>query len=549
MKNLYCLIIVLIAWTAIPAFAQKHSLNNKKDNLVHRPMAFKPSPGDERNTFILQKSLPLGWMEDSTYYSSWNTSSTDWDLYGKNFKTYNANGQTMVSFYIEFDRILLEWDNSFRYLYLYYPSRTSEMFTTQTWDKTLSSWKNVVHFHYNDNGKTDTTSSMVYDQIHHRYNSGSKSIYTYNVSGQNIEIINQVLDTVTSSWKNQSSDQFTFDAGNHITEVIHQDWVTGLNDWVNSIKSDYSFDGSGYATGTLEYIWDNAGSTWVYHLRGTFTNNASGYPVTELHEIWDAGASSWENLERETYQYNPDNQVTQYLDEDWDDALLNWVNYSKDTYSYYSNGNQDEYTGYFWNPISLSFMDVNYIRSDSSGYELEYYSKSIDWTTYQYTDGYKYIYTYNTFHNTDQILEQSLNVVSLAWYDFSRRQDTYDANQNCTVELDQNYDTLSLAWTNTYKQDHFYSYSSGIHGIPGTSEYCYFSNPAEAGERIVCPNLMAGKTYFIYLDDLQGRRVYTTNIHPGESFTVPGDLASGMYMMQLLEDGKIIAAGKLIIRQ
>jgi hypothetical protein len=176
-------------------------------------------------------------------------------------------------------------------------------------------------------------------------------------------------------------------------------------------------------------------------MRGTYVNNASGSPLTLTYEMWDFGSTSWKNSGRESWQYNANNKETQYLVEDWDNGLLSWVNYSKETYSYYSNGNNNESTSFLWNPLLNLFMDNSYNKSDSLGYSLEYYSKSIDGTTYDYTDGYEYIYTYTSFHTTDVALEKQLNPVSLTWYDYSQRLDTYDAHQNLVTEIDQSYDT------------------------------------------------------------------------------------------------------------
>lgn len=544
MKNFY--ILILLALTAIQASAQMHSKTIRERNPNIFSTRFKPSGEDSQKDCMFSNSPVSGWLLDSTYYSNWNTGSTAWDLYEKNFQTYNSTGQILQSLYVEFDGILQEWINSYQYLYVYYPSGNYEMYNTQTWDNTLSSWMIVGHYHYNTSGFADTSFSKTYDNINHRYSYGAQSIYSYNASWQNTEILNQVLDTATSHWVNSSRYQYTFDASNHTTEMLYQNWNTG--NWVNSTKTDYTYDGSGFATGYTKYTWDNGGSAWVNFVLANYTINASGIPLVKLYKSWDAGTSSWVNIEQESYQYNTGNQVTQYLDQQWDAVNLQWNNYGKDTYTYYTSGLQHEITNYYWNPLALSYMDVYYAAYDSLGYQVDYYSKSIDWNTYVYTSGYKYVYSYTPLHTMDHTLEQMLDPIMLAWYDYSKRQDTYDANLNLILELDQNYDTLTHAWTNAFKQDHFYTHTSGIREKHGMSEYCYFANPLESGKSIVCPNLAAGKNYLVNLDNLQGQAVFTRNIHTGESFSIPGNLATGMYMMQIIENGKMVAAGKVIVK-
>jgi hypothetical protein len=224
------------------------------------------------------------------------------------------------------------------------------------------------------------------------------------------------------------------------------------------------------------------------------------------------------------------------------------VDYVKETYSYYTNGYQEEYYSYFWNPFALAYADTYHNLSDSLGHTLEFYSKSIDLNTFQYTYGYKYIYSYNSFQQPSEILEQLLNLVSLDWYDYSRRVDTYDANQNCTVELDQLHDTVSSSWMNLYKQEHFYSFTNGIREIQNLSDYCFFSNPLQAGNSVFCPNLIPGKSYRISLMNMQGQTVSATILHAGESFSVPQDISAGMYLMQIMDNEKVVATGKIIVR-
>lgn len=547
MKNIYTLILFCVVVAVIPAPAQKFSRPVARGN-YDRIEAFKPSALDEATSLLRDDKHVLVWMDDSTYYSSWNTGLSDWDLYEKNFKAYDANLQILESKYTVYDNILLSWHNSFRYVNSYYSGGGWEIMGTQTWDTSPGLWKDVSHNHYNTSGKIDTSFSKVYDATFHRYNSGTQRIYTYDGSGLNTQSLEQSLDTAVLSWVNHFLNTNLFDSGNHITQTIQQVWSTGLSAWVNNTKTDYVYDASGYETGETDYTWNNGTSSWDNFMRRTIVNNASGSPLTITTEVWDFGTTSWKNSGRETWQYNGNNKVTQYLAEDWNGTLLSWMNYSKETYTYYSNGYNDETTTYLWNHLLSVFMDNSYAKSDSLGYTLEYYTKFIDGLTYDYYGGYKYIYSYTPTHYTDVILEQQLNPFSLAWYDFSHRLDTYDSDQNLILELDQNYDTLTSVWTNTYKQDHYFSSTSGIHEKGRTSDYCFYANPISAGQSITCPNLSAGKNYLINLCDMQGRVVYGRDIYAGESFTVPENLPKGMYLMQILSDGNLQASGKVIIR-
>ncbi|TRZ75961.1 MAG: T9SS C-terminal target domain-containing protein [Bacteroidetes bacterium] len=548
MKKMLLLSLVFLTCIIAPLHSQNRALwNHPFQGGFNNPD--KVLSSGDTTTHMFMPAVPSSWwFLDSTWYSSWNNNSSAWDLYEREIRTYTNNGSIKEILFLNWNDITLTWDNWARYVYNYGPSGTPQWGKIQDWDYMDNIWIDISYYHYTNQGQIDTSFYKTYNRPSNIFINGTQNIYTYNASNQLLEAIGQVLDTATSDWVNQSKTIYSYNGNYQVIQLISQTWDNGLGDWTNSTRYDYSYDGSGYATGYIEYAWNTAGSTWNNVQRATYTNDPSGNPTQRLYEIWDSGTSAWVNHDLVTYQYNANYKVTQYLDQNWNIVLQTFVNYVKETYSYYTNGNQEEYYGYLWNPFTLAYTDTYYNLNDSLGHTLEYYSKSIDWGTFQYTYGYKYIYSYNSFQQPSEILEQLLNLVSLNWYDYSRRLDTYDANQNCTVELDQQYDTVSTAWINLFKQDHFYSFTTGIREIQNLSDYCFFSNPLQAGNSIFCPNLITGKTYRINLMNVQGQTVYTTILHTGESFSVPQDISAGMYLMQIMDNEKVVASGKVIVR-
>lgn len=548
MKKMLLLSLVLLIWIVTPL----HSQNKVSRNHPFRDGFDKPdkvlSSGDTLRHSLMPSVSSAWWLLDSTWYSSWNTSTLGWDLYEREIRTYSGNMSLQEILFLNWNDVTLTWDNWSRYLYSYTSSGNPQWGKVQDWDYNDHIWVDISYYHYTPLGQIDTSFYKTYNRPSNIFINGSRSISTYNASNQLLEGVTQYLDTATSDWINQSKSIYTYNAGNQVTQLIFQTWDSGLSNWINSTRYDYSFDGSGFATGYVIFTWNTSGSTWVNFQRATYTNGPSGNPTQKLYENWDAGSSSWVNHDLATYQYNSGLKLTQYIDQNWDIGLHTYVNYIKDTYSYYTNGYQDEYYSYLWDPLTLAYKDTYYNLTDSLGHTLEYYSKSVDGVTYQYIYGYKYTYTLNSYQQPSEILEQDLDLVSLNWYDYSRRLDTYDANQNCTVELDQQYDTLSTAWTNIFKQQHFYSYTNGIREIRNASDYCFYSNPLQAGTPVYCPNLTPGKTYRINLLNVQGQTIYTTILHTGESFSVPENISAGMYLMQIMDNEKVVASGKVIVR-
>ncbi len=540
--------VVLLTCLAASLHSQnKISRNHPFSDGFNKPDKILTS-GDTLRHSLMPSSSSAWWLLDSTWYSSWNNTSSVWDLYERERRTYNSNLSINDILFLEWNDVTLTWDNWSRYLYNYGSSGNPRWGKIQDWDYIDNLWIDINYYHYTDLGQIDTSFYKSYNRQFNIFINGSLNTSTYNASNQLLEVLGQVLDTATSDWINQFNTTFSYNASNQVIQLISQIWDDFQNEWVNSTRYDYSYDGSGYATGYIGYTWNSSGSTWDNFQRAIYTNGPSGNPTQKLYETWDPGSSLWINHDLATYQYNTNLKLIQYLDQNWDIVLQTFVNYVKETFSYYTNGNQEEYYGYLWDPITLAYKDTYYNLNDSLGHTLEYYSKSLDGVTFQYTYGYKYIYTFNSFQQPSEILEQLLNLVSLNWYDYSRRLDTYDANQNCTVELDQQYDTVSTAWINLFKQDHFYSYTNGIREIRNLSDYCFYSNPLQAGNAVFCPNLVTGKTYRINLINVQGQTVCTTILHSGESFTTPEDISAGLYVLQIMNDDKVVASGKVIVR-
>lgn len=547
MKKLLLLTWVLIISLSISAYPQvKKTLHFQDPALAHSNGIISPA-GCAGKLPLSPVDFPSGWQLDSTWYSSWNTTSSAWDLYERQFYTYSPNGSAMEILYLNLNEITHVWENWTRYDYVYYPSGNVLKITEQAWDVTDGIWKDINYTHFTTQGRVDTTFYKNYSRSLNLYTGGNQNIYTYNANNQYLETLSQSLDTATSSWVNWYRTQYTYINGTLVSEMLSQNWDSGLNDWMNSMKYDYTYDGSGYLISFIEYAWNAGLNSWDNFAKGAITNNAAGNPTQELDQTWDYTTTSWINSDLITYQYDSNGKETQYLYQVWDTGSSAWVNNMKETYSYYSNGIEDEDYQYAWNPNTQAYMDINYNENDTSGYTIEYYSKYIDWNSYVYTYGYKYDYTYNANHNMLESLQQLLNLNTLAWYDYSRRTDSYDANGFCTLELDQSYDTVSATWTNTFKQDHFINFTSSIREIPGMKDYCFFSNPLQAGEKIECQNLPQGTSFRISLINTVGQEIYSTSLSSGESFYVPLDIPAGMYLMQINGNSRILASGKVII--
>lgn len=487
------------------------------------------------------------WMLDSSWYSQWLTPTQQWNLFQREFFQYNSSFQRTQDLYLTWNSTLGIWQNSTRYVTLYTGSGGLNSMSTQTWYPTGSYWVLTSYTHFNDQGRTDTSFSKYYDPNTNIFSGGYMSLDYYNSSGMMSQIINQALDTASGAWKNTMNQLYTYNASNKNTEYLVQQWNSGTNDWLNQLKMDFSYDASGYATGFTEYAWNASASQWINSIQDIYTNNALGVIMIDLQQQWIAATSSWRNKSQVSYQYNTGNQLIERLAQSWDTVVSTWVNAGKAQFNYYTNNFPKEYSQWEWNPLNNTWMDTWYSLTDSTGYQAEYYSKTLDHTNYTYTFGYRYTYFYNTASQCTEYDHYDLNLATLAWDITARRQYTYDINGNNTIQLDQNWDAGSSAWVNYFKLENFFSVYTGIKEKPGLSSVCTFANPLHQGETIHCPNLIPGRDYTVILLNVSGQGVLHFDYHGGEPLQLPSSLAPGMYLLQILDHGQMVTSGKVIL--
>lgn len=533
----FSLVFFLCMWMAS---AQDEALF-KNEKVMHLT---RPGSDAQMESLKLKSG---SWMLDSSWYSQWLTSTQQWMLFQREFFQYNSSFQRTQDLYLAWNSSLGVWQNSTRYLTLYTGSGGLASMSGQTWYPTGSYWVTTNYLHFNDQGRTDTSFGKSYDPNTNKFSGGYMSLSYYYSSGMTSQIINLQLDTASGTWINSMNQLYSYSASNKISEYLVQQWNTGSNAWVNLEKTDYSYDGSGYSTGYVNYQWNTASSQWIQSTQDIFTNNTSGVIMIDLQQQWMATTSSWRNKSQVSYQYNTGNQLTQRLTQDWDTLSSIWVNYSKAQFNYYTNNFVKEYSQWEWNPLNSTWMETWYSLSDSTGYQTEYYSKTLDHTTYTYIFGYRYTYSYNTSNQCTEYDHYDLNLSTLNWDITARRLYTYNADGNNTIQLDQNWDPGSSAWVNYFKIENFFSIYTGVREKPGLSSVCTFANPMQKGETINCPNLSPGREYTMILLNVSGQGMLHFGYHGGEPLQLPSSLATGMYLLQILDHGQTVSSGKVII--
>ena len=524
------------------AFAQDNNLFPQENvmNLTHTR-----SIGQMEKLRLINSS----WLLDSSWYSQWITSTQQWNLFQREFVQYNNNFQMVQDLFVIWNPTASQWQNSNRTVNLYNGSGNFNSINGQVWYPAGSYWVTNNYMHFNDQGRVDTNFNKTYDPLSNSFTSGYMKLTFYNSSYMVSEAVTLTLDTLTGNWINSMREQYTYNASSQLTEYQVQLWNTGLNDWVGFHKTTHSYDASGYATGYIIYVWNIPGSQWIPSTQLIFTNNSSGLKLLCLQQQWMAATSSWRNESQLSYQYNTNNYLSDILSQNWDTLSSSWINFSKDHYDFFTNNYIKTHFQWYWNPLNSTWMDTGYSLNDSlTGTTLENYSKTLDLTTYTYLFGYRYVYTYNVAGQCTEYEHFNLNISSGVWEPSGKRLYTYDINGNNTIQLDQTYNTATLTWDNYFKLENFYSIPTGITERSPLSSVCVFANPLHQGEAINCPNLSYGNDYMIILFSLNGQSMFHSAYHAGEALRMPAGLASGMYLLQILDQGQLITSGKVILK-
>ncbi len=545
MKKLTYTLIVLCFSGALTAFSQD-CLTVPVHIRTHRP-GMPATLEQAAMEAAYSPAAPGYWSYDSSSYFQWTGPTAAWYLYEKYYVTYNIAGSMTEGLYVNYDSTTGQWVNFTRYLNAYSASNTVLYRSGQVWNLLTSGWEDFTLTHYDGQGRVDENFYKTFNRVTNRFISGSRSLYTYDASGNNIEWTLQTWDTLTAGWVNGSRYTYTYSATNKLTDMVYETWNTSGLAWENSQHMEYYFDTNDFSTGYLLSVWDGSAMAWRNNMRATYTNNASGSPVERLFETWIVGPDAWQNYQYDVFQYTPEGKTLEFLTQYWNTLTAGWENYRKVTYTYHPNGNAQAQIEVQWNPIQSSWMDTYLYSTDSSGYILEYYSKIIDYNTYLYSSGYRYIYEYGENHQVLSTLQQQLDPSLNDWYDASRRLDSYDAAGNRTVELDQNWNLTGSTWENTFKMEHHFSEHLGLPEPGPLNDICYFANPMRKGGTLRCGNLDPSKQYSLVFISMNGQQVFSATIMANDQVNVPSGLASGIYILRIMEKGIIISSGKVVI--
>jgi hypothetical protein len=501
------------------------------------PGVVHPGQPAARSGQASQPSFPdMKKFLDSVYRSDWNQAGSSWILTQKEYKIMNSEALVVQDQFLSYDTSSGQWVVARKFINEYFTgssdikSITGQLLNTQT-----GNFVTYQYTHYSSPGVMDEEYSKNWDQPSHLFTGGSRKLYQYNGSGFLTQVLAETLDYTTQDWLNGTRTTYMYTLTQKLSEVLLESWNITSTAWVKNYRWIYTYDASDFLVLLGEQSWDDLSTTWVNSAQTTYTNNGYGLPTTTVLENWNEVSSSWIPYTRTTNTYNQSQKLTQLL-ETYNPSSMLWSNSYYIIWTYYTTGNDRATTGAFWDAGLLKWTNNMLLQYDSSGYETEEYLKNYDPQTYEFTGGYRYSYGYDAMWNKTSYLVQNWNTSLNDWSNTSQDLYTYDALNLLTLDLMQQWNSAQSGWVNYRKWDYYYNEFIGIGEISPGGQPCVFENPLKEGSTIRCSFFKEGSAFRVSLYNVSGEQVYSEQFRGNGSFTIPGDLPSGMYLLVISRD-------------
>lgn len=335
-----------------------------------------------------------------------------------------------------------------------------------------------------------------------------KQVFGINTTICLLDSLNEYLwDSVAGAWNLSGKVRFSYDLQNNADEYIYESWNAGVLIATSTQRILYVYNPNNKPTTITYQDWN--GSTWENSFKVSCTYDSNNNPITELYESWTG--SAWSLFGRMTSTFNAANQRTNSLMETWDGTI--YSNNSQNTYTYNANGNMTNdlyqtWTGTTWENNSNTIF--SYDASDNLITEL--YK---EWIGGAWLDSYMVTYSgFDSYGNPSYRLGK--------WWNGS-------------------------AWENNNSANLFYNCFTGIEeNAIKALNINVFPNPFSDHASLISDRDLNGMT--IQVCDLQGRVLMTEKIESNNVRIERTNLKSGLYLLQLISENKVLAVKKLLVK-
>ncbi|MFB6317356.1 T9SS type A sorting domain-containing protein [Saccharicrinis sp. FJH54] len=287
--------------------------------------------------------------------------------------------------------------------------------------------------------------------------SSEKEEYTYDENGKVETITSYVWDQVNENWIGTEKTWNVYD-DTLLTEVLKS--YPGADEiWIDTQKKVFSYT-NGLKTEVIIFERSANNQPWGESERELLTYDAKGNLTEALYQEWNILKKSWSSYLIENMLYDDDNRITGYTSKVWDFIFDDWVNYDKEEYMYGTNPVSESYFYYVWNESSNTW-DTYY--KDYSEYTADMMNKgflSWYWENGLWIELTKEIHEFDAQNHLVYYAEYDWNAMSKRWDYYDKETYSYDDNGNLTVFVDYDRQETKNTWIEHSRE--LYSYNTGV---------------------------------------------------------------------------------------
>lgn len=343
------------------------------------------------------------------------------------------------------------------------------------------------HYSFNDLGSSLGYYILGFELSTNDWENQFKIEYERDINDQIITLFNYNVNPNTFDWEEFLRFDYTWDAnGNNIVSTYSQ-WNDVTSSFINNLKWEYNFDGSNLQIDSYTSIWYM--NDWTNHEYTTYTNDSDGNLSEEILQYWSSADGIYKNYLKWIYEYDTDQNLISKIYQDWDQVDSIWENTIKLDYIF-ENGRLTNYYNSSW------------VNSPS---------------------GFQWLAHYQT-------------------------QYTFDSYGNNYQDFNSEYNFDNEMWEETLRFDYFYTdLETTVQTLEDISLTCHLQNPIQPGQIINCQDLDVSKNYTLILFDVSGKVLLEKSFKGDVEIVLPSFLESGMYFMNVLEDGRLVLKEKVVV--
>jgi len=304
-----------------------------------------------------------------------------------------------------------------------------------------------------------------------------------------------------------------FNADGSVNSYMSQRYVDG--EWINSSMAIFEYNDSGYETLEHREGWDNDLQEWIPFQRFERAYNADNTLLSLTYYTRDLSTNELDLAYIITYT-NVDNVITEWLMENYNDGDL----YGKDKVEVYLNAEneRDSTYKYEWNEVASSWdLKSRYIYPENifapiRTYQTDQYVEMTD----SWDPQFRSVYTDYTDIDQTQYWDRLRSDEGESEFYLSSR--------------------LEYFWSNNPLLDTEITDKNEIDII--------IPNPFSGNPQITVNGIKENTTFVIF--DIYGNSIFTKDMNQSNSFSLNSSLQNGVYFINLIQEGNVVAVKKII---